>query len=135
MAEVLANSIIAKDRELLSRNIQIKSAGTIDFGPRQATYAARQVMSEKGLDLDTHESKHINKELCEWADLILVMENEHKQYLQSHYPYTDGKVHLLSEFAGEEGDIADPLAAGIETYRRCSGHIESLVTEVMKRIT
>jgi protein-tyrosine phosphatase len=134
MAEALANKIIAKDTELLSRSIQMKSAGTIDFGPRQATYATRQVMLEKGLDLSMHESKHINKELCDWADLILVMEHEHKRHLQKHYPDADHKVHLLSHFAGKEGDVTDPLASGIETHRRCSERIESLITKVIERI-
>ncbi len=134
MAEALANNIIEKDEELLSCDIQIKSAGTMDFGSHEATYATRQVMLEKGLDLSKHSPKHVNEDLVGWADLILVMEYEHKQYLQNQYPYANHKVHLLSDFVGEKGDVTDPLAAGIETYRKCSERIELLTAKVLERI-
>ncbi len=69
------------------------------------------------------------------ADLILVMEDEHRKYTLERFPNARGKVCLLSEFAGEEGEIADPMNCGIMGHRECAGRLKSLVGTVVDRIS
>ena len=51
------------------------------------------------------------------ADLILVMENQHKQELQRVYPYACGKAHLLGKWGNFE--ISDPYGEDVDVFERC----------------
>lgn len=90
-------------------------------------------MREKGLDISQHGSTHIEGILIDWADVILVMEHEHKHYVLEHFPHARQKVHLLTEFAGEEGEVADPFGCGIEEYRHCAEQLTLLLTIVLEK--
>jgi hypothetical protein len=39
-------------------------------------------------------------------------------------------VHLLTEYAGEQGDIFDPVFSGIEAYRECATQLEGLLGKI-----
>ena len=54
--------------------------------------------------------------MLEEADLILVMEEGHKEALQVEFPFVQGKIYLLSQvISGVAYDIPDPAAARNET--------------------
>ena len=44
------------------------------------------------------------------------------------YPKAD--AHLLMEYAGLPGDIADPFSLGIASYRRCAADIWRAVNAI-----
>jgi len=110
MAEAIFKNMVEKELT----DISVISAGTISLGRCQATDEAVRVMHEKGLDISQHRSTHIDGILIDWADVILVMEHAHKHYVLEYFPHARQKVHLLTEFAGEEGEVADPFGCGIE---------------------
>lgn len=58
---------------------------------------------ENGMDIGAHRAQQINSAMCQRAELILVMEQHHRDELERRYPLARGKVFKLSE-----GDIADP---------------------------
>jgi len=133
MAEAIFKNMVEKEPVPRSIDISVKSAGTFSLGRCQATDEAIRVMHEKGLDISQHGSTHIDEILIDWADVVLVMEHEHKHYVLEHFPHSRQKVHLLTEFAGEEGEIADPFGCGIEKYRKCAEQLTSLLTVILEK--
>jgi protein-tyrosine-phosphatase len=55
------------------------------------------------------------------------MENEHRENISDQFPHVQKKVLMLSEFAGEKGDVSDPIDKEIETYRQCARILTHLV--------
>ena len=120
MAKAMFEDMVLKSPELSSAGVTVKSAGILNLDPHKASEEAVQVMQERGLDITTHKSQHIDLDLIDWSDIVLVMENEHIEYILDQFPYDQEKVHLLSKFAGEQGDVPDPIGQNIDVYRECA---------------
>jgi protein-tyrosine phosphatase len=70
---------------------------------------ATLIAKDYGLDLSAHRAQQITGWMCTHADLILVMEFEHRLELERLYPLARGKIHQLGEFGREAPfDIQDP---------------------------
>ena len=134
MAEAIFKNMVEKESALWSIDTSVKSAGTISLDQCQATDEAVCVMHEKGLDISQHRSTHIDGVLMNWADVVLVMEYDHKQYVLEDFPHASDKVHLLTEFAGEEGEVADPFGFGIEAYHKCAEQLGSLLASILEKM-
>lgn len=134
MAEAIFEDMVGKEPELQSAGFAAKSAATLSLGRNQATDEALQAMREKGLDINLHRSRHIDRDLADWADVILVMEHDHKHYILANFTRADEKVHLLTEFTREKGEIPDPFDCGVQTYRECADRLASLVRAVLERM-
>jgi protein-tyrosine-phosphatase len=134
MAEAIFTDMARQDPELKSAGICAKSAATFSVDREKATGEAVQVMTEMGLHIDRHRAKHIDEKLIDWADVILVMEHQHKHYIADRFPEAKEKVYLLTEFVGEEGEIADPYCLGIEVYRECVNRLISLLKLVLQKM-
>jgi protein-tyrosine-phosphatase len=135
MAEAIFKDIVSKDSELHSANLAIKSAGTLPYiDGVSASHNAKVVMKEFGIDMDQHKAKHINAELVNWADIILVMEPVHRSYVVEQFDNTGYRVYLLNEFVGKEGYISDPMGLGLQTYRQCANRLLSLLTSLKRQI-
>lgn len=134
MAKVIFEDMVAKSPQLRSAGLTVKSAGTLDMDHHEAGDKAIQVMSEQGLDLTSHRSRHIDQDIVDWSDIILVMEEEHREYILDQFTHARNKVKMLTELAGEEGDIPDPIGQGIETYRQCAGRLTSLLKTISDKM-
>lgn len=125
MAAVLMNKL-ATERSL---NVRIESAGIFAADGEPATDEAIEVMRDFGIDLSGHRSKRITAELADASDLILTMTAEQKRMFGENR-----KVHTLSEYAGSEGDIADPYGGGIDVYRKTAEQILKAEERVALRL-
>jgi protein-tyrosine-phosphatase len=133
MAEVLFEDIASKDPRLCATGIEADSAGT-DPAFDNATAEAVEAMRGYGLDLSAHRSKPVSDRLVEWADLILVMEPWQQMHVASMFPAAKGKTHLLTEYAGGRGIVADPYGSGIEVYAESAALLHSLLLKVADRL-
>ncbi len=133
MAQTIFEDMVEKDPELRSNGIYAKSAGTLDLGRQRVSNEVIEVMHEKGLQIRGHSSAHINEELVDWADVILAMQLNHKEYILGHFPHAGEKTHLLTEFAGEEGEVPDPSGCGVEEYRECADRLTSLLSAALEK--
>ena len=124
MAEAILNDI-AKRKNL---NITAESAGLYAGGSPASDYA-QAVMKEMDMDITSHVSQQVTKELLEEADLVLTMTNAHKQMLDTLFPQSENKVFALKQWAGENGDISDPFGGDIEEYRRCRDEIHQMLSK------
>ena len=90
----------------------VGSAGTWTTSGRQVLPEAVRLARSCGISIDGHKTRMISAEILEEADLIMVMEQGHKESLQVEFPFARKKVHLLSQVLdGLVYDIPDPASA------------------------
>ena len=132
MAEALFNHYVFTLKELRNQGLEARSAGIIASEGSPATEEAEIVMKERGIDISDHRSTHISPATLEWADHILVMSQEHKDYISEYFPGYNDKLKLVTEFVGELGEIDDPIGCEIDTYRKYGDYLEHLIKKIFK---
>jgi len=100
--------------ELLKRNDaqnwNVLSAGTWTTDGLPAVSDAIRRASQFGLSIQSHRSRAITPDFLQQADLILVMEQGHKEALQIEFQFARQKIYLLTEVVeGIPYDIPDPM--------------------------
>jgi len=126
MAEYILKKL-SKEKNL---NIEVKSAGTAGNPSYNIYGALAEVFNEEGIDYSNHISKPVSKELLDWADMVLVMENEHKKFIEKFYPEYKNKVFLLTEYAKDKGEIPDPIGMSKLFYRETFDRIKELIIKI-----
>ena len=89
-------------REFPGRTIW--SAGLSAMVGEPAHAMSMALAAEQGLDLSAHRAQQVTSQMCQRADLILVMEQHQRAALERRYPLVRGKVFCLGA-----KDIADPF--------------------------
>lgn len=98
----------------------IGSAGLAAPDGLPASREAIRVLRQDNLDLTSHRSRSITRELVDAATIIVVMTTAHRDALTRLYPDVKEKVFLLGTFgAGQRKalDIEDPMGGSEEVYR------------------
>ncbi len=112
----------------------VASAGTWAKAGRLAHEHSRQVSHQHGLDIDTHRSQPVSAELLAKFDLILTMEQGHKEALRIEFPQAAKRIFLISEMAGFSYDIPDPIGFPLGEYEATYREIDRLLTSGWDRI-
>jgi protein-tyrosine-phosphatase len=98
---------------------------------------ARIVLREIGIELaeDTITSTDLRRhqDLIADADLILTMTAEHKRLLATLAP-TDRPVFTLADFAGDGGDVRDPMGGDEDRYRATRDEIRGYLERSIDRL-
>jgi protein-tyrosine-phosphatase len=93
----------------------VGSAGTWTDAGLPAHPAALKAAAAFGLDLSAHRSREADVALLNASDLIVVMEQGHKEALENEFPACRGRIALLGELAGEgDPEIPDPVKTDFE---------------------
>ena len=132
MAAALFKELLRRSN-LLDR-YRVESAGTWAEDGLPATTMAGQAMAERGLDLSDHRSRRIRGEWMPGFDLVLVMEDGHREALQIEFPDIADRVRLLAGMAGEDISIPDPVGGSIESYRALADELADLLLRGLAHI-
>lgn len=116
----------------IAPSLKIESAGIGALIGHGADPIAQQLMDEKGLDISSHRAKQINEILCTQNDLILVMETNHKIFIEKNFPITRGKVFSLCH--SQKVDIPDPYRQDKEAFRYSLKLIEHGIQDWLQKI-
>ena len=128
MAQVLLTRML--EERSVSDRIRVASGGVgnVARDGMISSLDARIVLREEGIHLD--ETAIVSTDLREHpevvagADLILTMTAAQKGAVAA-LAGTDGRpVFTLREFAGEDGDIGDPVGRDEDVYRACRDEIK-----------
>ena len=115
--------------------IKVKSAGTNAIANSKPSEFATKVMREKGIDISSHRATPLTPEIVKEYDLILTMEERHRQRVINLFPFIREKVWLLSEFSsGKKEDILDPAGSYLSTYRELALRIEKEINKLIERL-
>lgn len=138
MAHVLLEQMLAERDP--SRAIRVSSGGVGNTARDGMipSLDARLVLREAGIHLaettivSTDLRQH--RDLVAGADLILTMTAQQKLALAA-LVQTDGRpVFTLREFAGEDGDIGDPMGQSEDIYRACRDEIKRCLKLSLDRL-
>ena len=132
MAEALFRQRL--DRAGLGEGWRVESAGVWANEGAPATAYSRQVLRERGLDLENHRSQPVAAELLAEFDLILVMEDRHRAFIQANYPQAADRVHLLTAMVDQAHNIDDPVWGTEEAYRATEKELDDLLDRGFERI-
>ena len=125
MATVILERLLKQNK--LKKKVLVKSAGIVSLGGFPASRLAVEVCRENDLDLSAHQSSRLTDRLIRDADLILVMEEMHKEVIGKSNLAARKKTKLLSEFAPEKSlgsDIIDPYGENKHLYEQAFKDIE-----------
>ncbi len=127
-------------KDLLNRygieNVSVESAGIMTSQDRQPTNYAIMVMVERGIDISSHRSKMLTRQMVQDAGVILVMENAHRLFVEELVPSAKKKIFLLKEYGpgGCAQDIQDPIGRDLEFYRHCRDELEKEIERIIPMI-
>lgn len=104
---------------LLKRHLpkhQIFSAGVGALVGRPADDNAQAVAKQNGVDLSSHTARQLTAELCNQADLILVMEQGHIEAVCRIDSSARRKTMLFGQWLNGNKEIADPYRQSYEMF-------------------
>lgn len=138
MAEGIFKALL-KDNNI--DNINVSSAGISTFEGDSANEKAIYTLRNKGIDIKSHKSRQITKEIIENSDLILTMTKSHKGMILNALPEYLNKIFTIKEYVyinnneeltGKNLDIADPYGLDYNIYEKCAAEIEENLKEIIK---
>jgi protein-tyrosine phosphatase len=135
MAEKILTDRLKKENKT---DIEVSSGGIIDMNGAPPDPKAVEMLREHGLNGTGHMSTLVTEEMITDAQMILVMENIHREILCNQYPVSKGKIHFLKSFSGDYneafGDIKDPYHLSTYHYRLCFAEITMSIDGLLKCI-
>lgn len=128
MAHVLLEQMLAEREAIGTIRVSSGGVGNTARDGMIPSLDARLVLREEGIHLaeTTIVSTDLRQhpDVVAGADLILTMTAQQKLALAA-LVQTDGRpVFTLREFAGEDGDIGDPMGQSEDIYRACRDEIK-----------
>lgn len=129
MAEGLIKQMLSKKSPV---GIEVSSAGTHAIHGNQASGLAVAVMRSYGVDIAGHRARGLSTFLLKEADLVLVMEKNHLNFIRFMPFFGMKKVHRISEFdrTREPYDLPDPIGGDIEQYRASAHFLKTCIQGV-----
>lgn len=114
---------------------RIESAGTWSIEGQPAASYTVEVLAQRGIDISDHRSRAVTGELLGQFNLILTMEEGHKEALRVEFPKIASRVYLLSEMVGEHYNIADPMGGPIEHFELTAQEFERIFENGFDKIS
>jgi protein-tyrosine phosphatase len=119
--------------------VRVVSAGTLGIWGSAPSQEAIQVAKEIGVDISFHRSQGVSAELVKNAQIILVMAENHLNFMVDTFPGSENKVFLLKAFENKlnDGDgvsIPDPIGLSIEVYRQVCQAIETHIDRLLPKL-
>lgn len=138
---VMAEGLMKKYLKEMGRaDIEVRSAGILPGGGLIPTPETVMVMKEEGVDVAAYRSKPLTADLIRGADLILVMENIHKEEVLRLDPEAGPRTYLLKEYGilPKENhmrlSIPDPIGKPLEYYKGSLAVIKKEIERIAKTL-
>jgi len=139
----MAERIFREKAEKSGRSdISVSSAALIDMKGAPPDPKASDLLAEKGFDGRSHKSRLLTEEMTAETDMILVMEQQHREMIIEKHPDTAEKIFLLKPFttgctrpdSNNMNDINDPYKQSGYHYRLCFAEIYMAIEGLIKCI-
>ncbi|MBW2154565.1 MAG: hypothetical protein JRH18_23265 [Deltaproteobacteria bacterium] len=91
------------------KNIEVSSAGVNALPGSAPDPMMVEYLKLMNIPFDNHESRQLDTESVEWADVILVMEQRHKNWIQTLWPWPYGSS--LEEYQVAQSQITMAVEA------------------------
>lgn len=128
--KILSEKLACHIDELDKIGYIVSSAGTMGLENVPASLEVLSICREKGIDAQGHLSSGLTYNRIDDSDHIFAMANSHKDMILQFCPEAEGKTHLLDA----NGDVGDPIGAGMDVYRKCALQIENALLTRLEEI-
>ena len=132
MAEALFSNLLKQRGEMSDWNVS--SAGVWALEGNPASTGGLKALERRGIDLRYHRARQVTREMIVNNDLILVMEQDHKEALCASFPHYAAKIYLLAEMVGLSHDIRDPIGGMTADYEDTADELERLFEAGFRQI-
>ncbi len=136
MAEGILKGILSREARARA---EIGSAGVA--APAGAPASANSVIAcaDHGFDISGHAARQLTRRLLADQDLVLTMEEHHRQVAEGLLPQRGDRIHLLSRYAEGSDDappmgVPDPIGGDLEEYRETYRIIERYLRRALPRV-
>ena len=102
---------------------KLLSAGTLGMSGMPATAEAIAACAAKGIDISSHRSTGLSRQLVNESDIIFAMGRVHRQLIASISTEAAEKCMLLAD----NEDVCDPIGKPQRVYNECAERIEKAV--------
>lgn len=102
----------------------IRSAGVQALVGHVADEQAKKVALIRGVEMQEHVAAQLDMQMCQEADLILVMETSHINAVENICPTVRGKVMLFGQWLSNK-EIADPYRQSDDMFELVYQQIEA----------
>jgi len=117
--KLLAERLRCDPSDLAALGIEVDSAGT-SGGLGTAAAHAVAVTARRGIDLSSHLSRALTRDIIRQSDHIFAMTTAHREKILALEPSAAGRVTLL---LGDQ-DLSDPMEGSEADYEKCFASIE-----------
>lgn len=134
LAEVLLKHEITR---LHLEHISVASAGLYAYPGNDADPKMDEYLSDLGISGKKHESRQMVEEDADWADLILVMEKDHREMIEKLWPQSKTRLELLAKYISKDthaDDVVDPFGRSPHHYRIAQAQIALAVETLCKML-
>jgi len=128
----LAEFLLREQLAAAGKKAEVRSAGIGALIDHPADETAASVALAHGTSLEGHRAQQISTQLCRWADLILVMEQHHLDYVTDLDTTARGKTFLLGHWS--KGEIPDPYRKGEAAHEQAYAEISGAVTSWISKL-
>ncbi|MDD5496094.1 MAG: low molecular weight protein arginine phosphatase [Candidatus Omnitrophica bacterium] len=137
---IMAEGLLKKRLEGLGKmHIKVMSAGVTAIEGLPPTLETIEVMKGEDIDVSAFKAARLSEDIINEADLILVMENMHKDEVIKMVPDAASKTHLLKEYGvvGKKNystgiTILDPIGRPIKEYEYTLAAIKDEIERIAK---
>lgn len=111
----------------------IESRGLVVLFESPINPKVEAIMMSNGMSLKGHQSTQLMEEDFSEDNLIIVMNEADREKIFEDFQNAQN-VCLLTELAGEEGNITDPYGGALADYGQCYEELDGYITKLVKRL-
>jgi protein-tyrosine-phosphatase len=132
LAEAIARKLVI-ERGLT--DVEVASAGTSAWEGAPASDGALLVGMERRMDLGSHRSQPLSRNLVDESDVVLAMSPHHLERIEALGG--TGKSWLLSDYASHGASsrsVSDPVGGDLAIYRATADELEQEIKRALDRL-
>ncbi len=112
------------------------SAGLSAADGQPASENAAVALGRVGIDIASHRSRRLTREMVDGADALYVMTRDHLESIARIFPGAMGKTRLIRDALEETGkgesEVSDPIGSPLEVYEQCRDEILEGVGAILR---
>lgn len=131
----LAAALLRERVKSSAQDWRIESAGTWALEGYPVVSKVEQVLNEKGITVAPHRSRKVTAELLQEFQLILTMEEGHKEALRFEFPEAADRIYMLSEMIDQRFSVPDPMGKPYREYQITAQELERMLEQGLDKIS
>lgn len=123
---------VLRDRLAPGGDFLVGSAGIGALVGYPADDHAITAMQERGLDITDHRAQQLTLALAREYDLLLVMDDGHKEWIEQNHPVLRGRLYRFGHWL--DAEVMDPIGQPLEAFQEARDLIEQAADAWAQRL-